>query len=75
MDDFNKIILVLKKYRHQDDEKDHVILLLSSFPKTYEHFVDTMLYGKESLTMTKVKSAFISNELQRKHETKKKIEW
>lgn len=49
VDDFNKVILDLKNIDIKIEEEDHAILLLSSLPKTYEHFVDTMLYGKESL--------------------------
>lgn len=48
------------------EEEDQTIILLSSLPKVYKHFVDTMLYGKETLTMAQVKSALNTKELQRK---------
>ncbi|XP_073136937.1 uncharacterized protein [Henckelia pumila] len=67
VDDFNKIILELKNIEIKIEEEDQVILLLSSLPKPYEHFVDTMLYGKQTLTMDEVKSSLMSKELQRKH--------
>lgn len=75
MDDFNKIILDLKNIDIMIDEEDHAILLLSSLPKTYDHFVDTMLYEKESLTIAEVKSALNSKELQRKHKNKGGYKW
>ena len=55
-------------------EEDHVIILLSSLPKIYEHFVDTMLYGKQTLTMAEVKATLNSNDFQRKVEMKGEYE-
>lgn len=52
MDNFNRIILDLKNIVVKIQEEDHAIILLSSLPKNYEHIVDTMLYGKQTLTMT-----------------------
>ena len=53
LDDFNGIMLDLIK-------GDQEIILLSSLPKPYEHFVDTLLYGKQILTMLEVKVALNS---------------
>lgn len=50
------------------EEEDQAIILLSSLSKVYEHIVDTMLYGKETLTMTEVKSVLNSKELPKKNE-------
>ena len=52
IDEFNKVILDLKNIDVKIEEEDQAILLLSSLPKVYEHFVDTLLYGKQTLTMS-----------------------
>lgn len=70
MDDFNKIDLDLKSIDDKIDDEDQAIILLSSLPKRYEHFVDTMLHGKESLTMAEVKAALNSKEPQKNGEAK-----
>jgi hypothetical protein len=70
LDDYNKIILDLCNIGVKIDDEDQAIILLSSLPKNYEHFVDTILYGKDSLTMTEVKAALSSKEIQRKDDNK-----
>ncbi|KAL3623657.1 hypothetical protein CASFOL_032473 [Castilleja foliolosa] len=70
MDEYNKILLDLNAVGVKIDEEDQAIILLSSLPKSYEHIVDTMLYGKETLTMTEVKSVLNSKEIQKKSEFK-----
>lgn len=37
------------------EDEDKSIILLSSLPPSYEHFVDTLLYREQSLTMQVVK--------------------
>lgn len=59
LDDFYKLILDLNNVDVRIKQEDQGIILLSSPPKTYEHIVDTMLYGKETHTMTEVKLAMI----------------
>ena len=66
LDEFNKIVLELNNIGVKIDEEDQGIILLSSLPKSFEHFVDTILYGKETLTMADVKSALNSKEIQKK---------
>nr|KYP61706.1 Retrovirus-related Pol polyprotein from transposon TNT 1-94 [Cajanus cajan] len=70
VDDFNKIILDLKSIDVKIDDEDQAIILLSSLPKRFEHFVDTMLYGKASLIMAEVKATLNSKEIQRNGDSK-----
>uniref|UniRef100_A0A803NV37 Integrase catalytic domain-containing protein n=1 Tax=Cannabis sativa TaxID=3483 RepID=A0A803NV37_CANSA len=55
LDEFNKITLNLSNIGVKSEEEDLAIILLSSLPRSYEHFVDTILYGKEFLIMSEVK--------------------
>ncbi|KAI0516312.1 hypothetical protein KFK09_008984 [Dendrobium nobile] len=71
LDDFNKLILDLRNVDVKIDEEDQGIILLSSLPKTYKNIVDTMLYGKQTLTLTEVKSVLMSKDVQRKIDQKK----
>ena len=70
LDYFNRIMLDLTGIGAKIEEEDHTIILLISLHKIYENFVDTMLYGKQTLTMAEVKAALNSKELQRKAEMK-----
>uniref|UniRef100_A0A803PBL8 Retrovirus-related Pol polyprotein from transposon TNT 1-94 n=1 Tax=Cannabis sativa TaxID=3483 RepID=A0A803PBL8_CANSA len=65
LDDFNKITLVLCNIGVKLEEENLEIILVSSLRKTYEHFVDPMLYGKETLTMSEVRVALSSKEMQK----------
>uniref|UniRef100_A0A803QBY2 Retrovirus-related Pol polyprotein from transposon TNT 1-94 n=1 Tax=Cannabis sativa TaxID=3483 RepID=A0A803QBY2_CANSA len=66
LDDYNKIILNLNNLGVKIEEEDQAIILLSSLPKMYEYFVDTIFNGEDTLTMTEVKAALCSKEIQKK---------
>ncbi|KAL9447166.1 hypothetical protein AB3S75_014774 [Citrus x aurantiifolia] len=59
IDAFDRIILDL-------EDKDKAIILLSLLPPSYEHFFDTLLYGRQSLAMQDVKEALSSKESSKK---------
>ncbi|KAH9754208.1 Integrase catalytic domain-containing protein [Citrus sinensis] len=70
IDAFNRIILDLEDINVKIEDEDKAIILLSSLPHSYEHFVDTLLYGRQSLAMQDVKEALSSKESFKKSETK-----
>ena len=71
LDDLNRIILDLKRIDVKIYDEDQAIIPLSSLPKRFEHFVDTMLYGKATLSLDEVKAALNSKENQRENDSNK----
>lgn len=66
--------------------KDKALLLMSSLPKSYEYFVDALMYGRQTLSLDEVKSVLNTKELQGKQDhlgngsgegltTKARLEW
>ena len=55
------------------DDENQALLLLSSLPKSYTTFKDTLLYGRESLTLDEVQAALNSKELNQRSEEKKNV--
>ena len=70
LDELNKVMVDLTNMGVKIKEEDQSIILLRSLQKMYKHFVETMLYGKQTLIMYKMKDALNSKELQRKIEMK-----
>ena len=48
------------------NEEDHVIFLLNSLLKKYDHLCDTLKYGKKTLSLAEVMGAAFSKELDLK---------
>ena len=63
LDLFNKLILDLENIDVTIEDEDQALLLLSSLPKSYTNFKDTLLYGRESLTLDEVQAALNSKDL------------
>lgn len=57
IDAFNKIILDLEDINMKIEDEDKTIILLSSLPFSYGHFIDTLLYERQPLIMQDVKEA------------------
>ncbi|GJV06418.1 retrovirus-related pol polyprotein from transposon TNT 1-94 [Tanacetum coccineum] len=51
IDEFNKIVLDLANIEVKFEDEDLALLLLTSLPASYKHFVDILLYGREALTL------------------------
>ncbi|GKC36843.1 zinc finger, CCHC-type containing protein [Tanacetum coccineum] len=68
IDEFNKLILDLANIDIEIEDEDQALMLLTSLPSSYENFVETLLYGRESLTMKDVLATLNSRELKKRTE-------
>nr|GEY85913.1 retrovirus-related Pol polyprotein from transposon TNT 1-94 [Tanacetum cinerariifolium] len=48
------------------DDEDQALMLITSFPSSYDNFVETLLYGRESLTLEDVMSSLNSRKLKKR---------
>ncbi|GJY59728.1 zinc finger, CCHC-type containing protein [Tanacetum coccineum] len=68
IDEFNKLILDLANIDIEIEDEDQALMLLTSLPSSYENFVETLLYGSESLTMKDFLVTMNSRELKKRTE-------
>ncbi|GKA73929.1 hypothetical protein Tco_0780231 [Tanacetum coccineum] len=54
IDEFNKLIFDLTNIDIEIEDEDQALMFLTSLPSSYENFMETSLYGRESLTMEDV---------------------
>ncbi|GJV02370.1 retrovirus-related pol polyprotein from transposon TNT 1-94 [Tanacetum coccineum] len=66
IDEFNKLIGDLANIDIDIDDEDQALMLLISLPSSYDNFVETLLYGRESLTLEDVLSSLNSWELKKR---------
>ncbi|GKF01256.1 hypothetical protein Tco_0028179 [Tanacetum coccineum] len=71
IDEFNKLILDLANIDIEIEDEDKRLMLLTSLPSSYKNFVETLLYGRESLTMEDVLATMNSRELKKRTECTK----
>nr|GEY35404.1 zinc finger, CCHC-type [Tanacetum cinerariifolium] len=68
IDEFNMLILDLANIDIEIEDEDQALMLLTSLPSSYKNFVETLLYGVESLTMEDVLVTLNSTELKKRTE-------
>ncbi|GKA40987.1 retrovirus-related pol polyprotein from transposon TNT 1-94 [Tanacetum coccineum] len=66
IDEFNKLVGDLANIDVEIDDEDQTLMLLTSLPSSYDNFVETLLYGRESLTLEDVLSSLNSRELKKR---------
>lgn len=71
IDEFNKIVDDLENIEVTLDNDDKALMLLNSISRSYKHFKDAMIYGREqTMVHEEVVSAVKAKELQKKLESK-----
>jgi hypothetical protein len=60
----HRIILNLKNIDIKVDDEDQALILLCSLPNAFDNFVNSMLYGRDTISIANVKSALNSMELR-----------
>ncbi|GKE18268.1 hypothetical protein Tco_1425845, partial [Tanacetum coccineum] len=66
IDEFNKLILDLANIDIEIEDEDQALMLLMLLPSSYKNFVETLLYGKEYLTMEDVLATLNSRDLKKR---------
>nr|GFA18478.1 retrovirus-related Pol polyprotein from transposon TNT 1-94 [Tanacetum cinerariifolium] len=64
IDEFNKIIFDLANIEVKFKDEDLALLLLTYLLASYEHFMDTLLYEREALTLEDVMATLDSKEIK-----------
>ncbi|GJW44215.1 retrovirus-related pol polyprotein from transposon TNT 1-94 [Tanacetum coccineum] len=70
IDEFNKLVGDLANIDVEIDDEDQALMLLTSLPSSYDNFVGTLLYERESLTLEDVLSSLNSRELKKRTDAK-----
>ena len=69
--DFNKILDDLENIEVKLEEEDKALLLLNSLPKSFEHFKDAILYGKDQdITLEEVQTSIRTKNMQKQQDSK-----
>ena len=66
LDRFNEIIMNLKNMEVEINDEDQVLILLYSLPLSYTHFMDTFIYGYDSISIEIMKQSLNLSEMKKK---------
>ncbi|XP_045825325.1 uncharacterized protein LOC123917602 [Trifolium pratense] len=58
---FNNIITELVKLGVKIDDEDSAIMLLCSLPSSYKHLVNTLIYGKDTISLNVITATLLSH--------------
>ena len=58
---FNIMNTQLSSFGVNYEDEDKALLLLASLPTSFDHLVTTLMYGKETIVLEEVTSAFLSH--------------
>ncbi|KAH7575557.1 hypothetical protein JRO89_XS02G0145600 [Xanthoceras sorbifolium] len=61
MDEFKRLIQDLENMSIEMDDEDQIVILLNSLPRSYENFVDTLKYGRQTIKFEEIEVAIIAN--------------
>ena len=64
LDELKKILIDLKNIDVRINEEDQIPILLCLLSSSFENFVSSMLYGRDTLSLEDVKSVLHSKELR-----------
>ncbi|GJW99411.1 hypothetical protein Tco_0183325 [Tanacetum coccineum] len=70
IDEFHKMVGDLAAIDTAISDKDQALLLLTSLPSSYDNFVETLLFGRDTMKLEDVVATLNSKELQKMTEAK-----
>jgi len=68
---FNQLVADLMKVDVKINDEDRAIILLCSLPRSYEHLVTTLTYGKEDIKVEDIVAALLAHDQRRKNNATK----
>ncbi|GJT06522.1 retrovirus-related pol polyprotein from transposon TNT 1-94 [Tanacetum coccineum] len=70
IDEFHKLVGDLAAIDTTISDKDQALLLLTSLPSSYDNFMETLIYGRDTMKLEDVVATLNSRELQKMKEAK-----
>ena len=61
--EYNSMVTNLGNVDFKVDNEDQALQLLFSLPPLHKHFIETLLYGREFITLKDVKATLLSKDI------------